>query len=64
MGRDVGAIGKSSYSAFGKTLSGYPTVSYAVFMVVGPKSTLATQKQVSAVEHLLSAAVTGATYEP
>jgi hypothetical protein len=45
-------------------MSGYPTNSYAVFMVVGPKSTQATMQQVTAVEHLLAATVTGATYEP
>jgi hypothetical protein len=63
-GATYGAIGQSSYSAFGKTLTGYPTVSYAVFMVVGPKSTQAVQQQVTAAEHLLSASVTGATYDP
>jgi hypothetical protein len=33
-------------------------------MVVGPKSTQAVQQQVTAAEHLLSASVTGATYDP
>jgi hypothetical protein len=33
-------------------------------MVVGAKSTQAVQQQVTAVEHLLNASVTGATYEP
>jgi hypothetical protein len=63
-GATYGAVGSSSYSAFGKTLSGYPSMSYAVFMVVGPKSSTSTLQQVTAVEHLLSATVTGATYEP
>src|SRR5262249_22793217 len=63
-GTTYGAVGKTSYTAFGKTLSGYPTMSYALFMVVGPKSTQATMKQVTAVEQMLGATVTGATYEP
>jgi hypothetical protein len=63
-GMTYGAIGKTSYQAFGKTLSGYPTVAYSVLMTVGPKSAEATMAQVTEIEHALSAQVTGATWDP
>ena len=45
-------------SAFGRTVSGYPTLSYAVALVLGLRSTEATLAQVTALERLLAAAVT------
>ncbi len=63
-GSTYGAIGRTSYQAFGKTLSGYPTVSYSVFVAIGPKSPSAVMQQVTEVEHVLGAQVTGATWEP
>jgi|CXWL01.1.fsa_nt_gi hypothetical protein len=57
-GAQFGAIGKSSVSAFGKTFSGYPQVSYSVFGVVGQKSNQATLKQMEQVERMLATEVT------
>jgi hypothetical protein len=34
-GASYGAVGQTSYSAFGTTLSGYPFQSYAVYVVIG-----------------------------
>ena len=45
-----GAVGESSYTAFGKTLSGYPYQSYTVYIVLGTHTTSALAAQVSAVE--------------
>ncbi len=57
-GSSYGAIGNSSVTAFGKTFSGYPKVSYAVFMVVGERTKEATFEQVTNVEHSVGAEVT------
>ncbi len=62
-GTTYGAVGRSSYMAFGKTLSGYPTQTYSVFMTVGKKSTQTTLEQVTQVERMLAAQVS-ATYQP
>ncbi|MBL8950203.1 MAG: hypothetical protein JNK82_05465, partial [Myxococcaceae bacterium] len=68
-GTTYGGVGKPSYQAFGKTLSGYPTLAYSVFMTVGKKTTQTTLEQVTAVERMLAAQVTASvggpvTYEP
>lgn len=63
-GSNYGAIGKSSVSAFGRTFSGHPQVKYGVFMVVGAHSSDDTLARVTEVEHLTSATVTGATWNP
>lgn len=63
-GSNYGAIGKSSVSAFGRTFSGHPQVKYGVFMVVGAHSSNDTLARVTEVEHLTSATVTGATWNP
>lgn len=57
-GATYGTIGQTSVSAFGKTFSGYPRVSYSVFAVVGPRSTEATPVQVREVERLLASKLT------
>ncbi|MBL8953194.1 MAG: hypothetical protein JNK82_20620, partial [Myxococcaceae bacterium] len=57
-GTTYGGVGKPSYQAFGKTLSGYPTLAYSVFMTVGKKTTQTTLEQVTAVERMLAAQVT------
>ena len=49
-GLTFGAVGESSYTAFGKTLSGYPYQSYTVYIVLGTHTTSALAAQVSAVE--------------
>ncbi|MBX7116436.1 MAG: hypothetical protein K1X64_19080 [Myxococcaceae bacterium] len=57
-GSQYGAIGQTNVSAFGKTFSGYPRVSYSVFMTVGPKSAQTTLKQVEGLERILGATLT------
>ena len=49
-GLSFGAVGQSSYTAFGKTLSGYPFQSYTVYIVLGTHMTSAVANQVGAVE--------------
>lgn len=63
-GTTYGALGKTSYTAFGRTLSGYPTVSYSVMLTMGPKTQSTTMAQVTQVERMLAAQVTGGTYDP
>lgn len=57
-GSSYGAVGQQSVSAFGESFAGYPRVSYAVFMVVGPKTPSSTLAQVTEVEHLGGAQLT------
>ena len=51
-GANTGAVGQSSYNAYGddKQLSGYPYQSYSVFMVLGRHSTAAVAAEVADVE--------------
>ncbi len=49
-GATYGAVGQRSYSAWGKTLSGYPFTSYAVYVVLGKHSTSAVAAMVSEME--------------
>ena len=49
-GTTFGAVGQRSYAAWGKTLSGYPFLSYAVFVVLGKHSTSAVAAQVADME--------------
>jgi hypothetical protein len=61
-GLNYGAVGQTTVSAFGRTYSGYPTLHYAVALVLGLRSTEATLAQVTELEHELAAVVTGATW--
>ena len=49
-GASFGAVGQSAYTAFGKTLSGYPYQSYTVQVVLGTHGTSAVKGAVDAVE--------------
>jgi hypothetical protein len=57
-GSNYGAVGQTSYTAFGKTLSGYPYQSYAVYVVLGTHSGKAVLAQASAVETAQATALT------
>jgi hypothetical protein len=57
-GSTFGAVGQTAVDAFGKTISGYPRESYAVYSVLGPRTAAATLAQVTFVEHLLGAVLT------
>lgn len=57
-GSNYGAIGKTSVSAFGKTFSGYPFVSYSVFMVVDPHSAQPTIALSDEVDRMVHATLT------
>lgn len=57
-GSTYGAVGQTSYQSFGRTLSGYPYLSYAVFMVIGQRTAEAVMTQVAEVERALGARVT------
>jgi hypothetical protein len=64
-GANYGAIGQVSYSAFGRTLSGYPRVSYSVYVVLGPHSdgTVAAQvAEVESVQHTQLTATKGTVW--
>jgi len=61
-GATYGAVGQRSYTAFGKSYSGYPLVSYSVYGVFGPHATSAVEAQrgeVEAVQQTTLAATTG-----
>ena len=49
-GATYGAVGSSSYKAFGQTLGGYPYQSYTVYVVLGTHAPSAVAAQVAAVE--------------
>jgi hypothetical protein len=49
-GVSLGSVGQTSYSAWGRTLSGYPYQSYAVYLVLGKRSTGTTRAQVAEME--------------
>jgi hypothetical protein len=49
-GTTYGAVGQRSYDSFGKTLSGYPYQSYAVFVVLGTHATSAVEAQIAEVD--------------
>jgi hypothetical protein len=61
-GLSYGAVGQTSVTAFGRTFSGYPTLAYAVALVLGQRSTDATLAQVTATERQLAATVTTGTW--
>jgi hypothetical protein len=54
-GASYGAVGKATYNAFGKTLSGYPYNSYSVYVVFGTHSSNAVDTQATAVERRAAA---------
>jgi hypothetical protein len=67
-GASYGAVGKTSVSSFGQTISGYPVNAYSVFFVIGPRTTTAVRSQVTQVERLTAATLTasvgtGAAYD-
>lgn len=49
-GLTFGAVGQSSYSAFGRALTGYPFQSYSVYVVLGKRSDRPTDAQVAEIE--------------
>jgi hypothetical protein len=49
-GMSYGAVGAATYSAFGQTLTGYPYLSYTVYVVLGTHTVSAVAAQVAAVE--------------
>jgi hypothetical protein len=49
-GANYGAVGQASYQAFGKTLSGYPFQSYAVYVVLGAHTAGTVAAQVREIE--------------
>jgi hypothetical protein len=57
-GATFGAVGQRSYAAWGKTLSGYPFVSYAVFVVLGKHTTSAVAAQVAEMEAVQTTTLT------
>lgn len=57
-GATYGAIGKTSYTSFGETFSGYPFQSYSVLVVIGLKSTNAVMTQVTQIERMARAQLT------
>lgn len=57
-GANYGAVGQSSYTAFGKTLGGYPYQSYAVYVVLGAHSAGAVAAQVREIETVQTATLT------
>lgn len=56
-GSTYGAVGKTSVSAFGTTISGYPSFGYSVYFVVGRRSTASVAAQVTQVERHTSASL-------
>jgi hypothetical protein len=54
-GSNYGAVGQTTVQSFGKTFSGYPVFSYAVFFVVGLRSSEATLAQAAFVERAAGA---------
>src|SRR5258706_11982221 len=57
-GASYGAVGKSSYQAFGKTYSGYPYQSYSVYVVLGRHSAKDVAGQVSEIERVQNVKLT------
>jgi hypothetical protein len=56
-GQSLGSVGQTSYSAWGRTLSGYPYQSYAVYLVLGKRSAGSTAAQVAEMEAASRASV-------
>jgi hypothetical protein len=63
-GANYGAIGQNTVSAFGKTFTGYPKVSYAVFLVVDGHTGNPTLAKASAVEKMVAAQAMNASWNP
>ena len=57
-GTTYGAVGQSSYTAYGKTFSGYPYQSYTVEVVLGAHAASATGAAVSEIEAIQGVKVT------
>ena len=57
-GANYGAVGQSSYTSFGRSLSGYPTTSYAVRVVLGTHSSSAVAAEVAEMETVMATKVT------
>ena len=58
-GATYGAVGQASYSAFGKTLNGYPYNSYSVYVVLGTHTGAAVAAQATLVERTQAATAKG-----
>ncbi len=56
-GATFGAVGSASYTAFGKTLSGYPYQSYSVYVVLGTHTASAVGAQVADLEAIQGASL-------
>ncbi len=56
-GASFGAVGYSSYTAFGQTMSGYPWQSYSVYVVLGTHTPSAVAAQVADVEATQGASI-------
>jgi hypothetical protein len=57
-GANYGAVGQSSYTSFGRKLSGYPTTSYAVRVVFGTHGASAVAAEVAEMETVMATKVT------
>jgi hypothetical protein len=57
-GMTYGAVGQSSYQAFGQQFAGYPYQSYSVYLVLGRRSEHPTDAQVSEVTVASGASLT------
>jgi hypothetical protein len=62
-GANYGAVGQSSYSSFGRTLSGYPKTSYAVRVILGTHTTSAVAAAVDDMETVMATTVSTATWD-
>lgn len=60
-GSSYGAVGQRSVSAFGRTISGYPYMSYAVYVVLDLHAAGPTFAQASAVERAIGANLSAST---
>ena len=57
-GATYGAVGQTSYDAFGKKQNGYPYLSYSTFVVLGTRSGAEVARTVADMEHASVAAMT------
>jgi hypothetical protein len=57
-GATFGAVGQTTYQAFGKTLSGYPRYSYSLFVVLGLHSEQAVGAEVGDIEAVQGSSLT------
>lgn len=60
-GQTLGSVGQRSFTAWGRTLSGYPYLSYSVFLVLGKHSEQPTRAQAADIEAAQGTLVTAST---